>query len=145
MERYTFQIFDKESEAQEAFELRHQVFVVEQNIPTYLDRDQDDLISYHLIAYRDHLPVGTGRLTLKQEKAILARIAVMATERGQGLATQILEKLEALGKSKNANTAQLRPHAYLQAFYEKRGYHLISNEVEVIANVQLVTMAKNLK
>ncbi len=104
--------------------IRRDVFVVEQGIPEALDQDGLDPQAVHLLAWQDDAPVATGRLLLPESgPAIASRIAVLPGHRDQGLGTRIIESLEQLARSHGAKQMVLHPHAHLERFYQRLGYH----------------------
>ncbi|MFN2539945.1 MAG: GNAT family N-acetyltransferase, partial [Mycobacteriales bacterium] len=69
------------------FELRHEVFVIGQEVPQELERDELDAVSDHAVAIVDGKVVGTGRLL---PDGTIGRMAVSSSVRGQGVGAAVL-------------------------------------------------------
>lgn len=124
--------------------IRTEVFVEEQRIDEALERDGHDAAARHVVAYVEGAPAATGRVLLGTDgEAVLARIAVRAAFRGRGLGARIVGALEDLARREGAHTATLHPHAYLEAFYERLGYHVVPG-ISHAAGYRLLTMTKRL-
>ncbi|RKE18638.1 GNAT family N-acetyltransferase [Streptomyces sp. TLI_171] len=113
--------------------VRHEVFVVEQNVPEELEYDEYDATSLHLLAVgADGAALGTARLISGSEalgktggiegRVLLGRLAVVKAARGTGLGVRLVRAVEELGREHGAREVEL--HAQVQAlgFYERLGY-----------------------
>ncbi|MBN2110867.1 MAG: hypothetical protein JW705_07270 [Methanosarcinaceae archaeon] len=47
---------------EEAYPVRRQVFIIEQNVPEEIEIDKYDCIAEHLIVYHGDMPAATGRM-----------------------------------------------------------------------------------
>ena len=121
-----------------AMPLRHQVFVVEQNVPPEIEIDEFDATSHHAVAY-DALgqPIGTGRLLLDGH---IGRMAVAANWRGQGVGRALL--LHLMNAARTRNYAELRLNAQTHAarFYRQFGFTQVGSEfMEAgIAHIEMI-------
>lgn len=110
-----------------ALAVRHDVFVLEQDVPVDLERDEhDDLADAacdHVLVLRDGAAVATGRV-LEEPGAVahLQRIAVRREERGSGLGVLVVRTLEDLGRRRSLTTAELGAQVHALGFYERLGY-----------------------
>jgi len=121
-------------------EIRNEVFVQEQGIPSDLDLDGLDVDSYHSLAYIGDLAVGVARLAiLKNNNAVLARIAIRKDFRGKGIATKIVESLITKANQLNINNIEIHAHIHLREYYETFGFQYIKH-VEKVGEHQLVEM-----
>ncbi|MGW3075859.1 MULTISPECIES: GNAT family N-acetyltransferase [unclassified Kitasatospora] len=113
--------------------VRHEVFVVEQNVPEELEYDEYDATSVHLLAVgADGAALGTARLIHGEParkltggvdgRVLLGRLAVVAAARGTGLGAELVRAVEAAGVEHGG--AEVELHAQVQAlgFYERLGY-----------------------
>ena len=117
----------------EAFAIRHQVFVVEQNVNPAQERDNFEETSHHFIAYLDETPVGAARWRVTDYGVKLERFAILIQYRGQGigqaLVAEVLKDInshpEAAGKIKYL-------HAQLSAvgLYSKFGFEKVGDQFE---------------
>ena len=84
-------IVDANSEwIQQAFDLRHEVFVVEQRVPLELEIDEYDPSATHLVMLQGDEVVATLRLVPYGDKIKIGRVAVRQQLRRQGLGTQLM-------------------------------------------------------
>ncbi|HEU4675853.1 MAG TPA: GNAT family N-acetyltransferase [Motilibacteraceae bacterium] len=110
-----------------ALAVRHDVFVLEQDVPIDLERDEhDDLADAaceHVLVRRDGAAVATGRV-LEEPGGVahLQRIAVRREERGTGLGVLVVRTLEDLGRTRGLTTAELGAQVHALGFYERLGY-----------------------
>ncbi|WP_370116037.1 GNAT family N-acetyltransferase [Streptacidiphilus sp. MAP12-33] len=118
--------------------VRHEVFVVEQNVPVELEYDELDATSVHVLARdAEGTPLGTGRLihgpqalatTGREGVVLLGRLAVRQRARGTGLGAELVRAIEAAGRDHGGTELEL--HAQVQAlgFYERLGYVAFGDE-----------------
>ena len=125
--------------------IREQIFVVEQGIPRELEQDGQDAASIHVLALYDGAPAATGRLTMTSDReGVLARIAVLPDYRGKGLGKRVVQRLEALARREGLATVSLKPHHYLEDFYQKMGYATVPGSFSTAGPHPLLTMTKPL-
>lgn len=104
--------------------VRRTVFIEEQGVPEHHEWDHADENSSHVLAMSEKRDVvGTGRL---EPNGKIARVAVVAEYRGQGVGSAILNRL--IRAAKDAGHDRVYLHAQTQAlnFYKKMGF--ISDE-----------------
>ena len=123
--------------------IRRRVFVVEQGIPEELDDDGLDDRALHVVVGDGDRVVATGRLIVDGDTGVLARIAVVPSHRGRGLGGRVVRRLEALAREHGARRVSLHPHQYLEAFYQRLGYHTVGG-TSVVGEHVLITMVKDL-
>lgn len=110
--------------------LRQEVFVVEQNCP-YLDADDRDQVSYHLMGFDEmnHL-VAYARLIPKgisyKDAVSIGRVVSSSKIRGQGIGRVLMEQaLVQVERVFNTTFVILSAQAYLKKFYESLGFQAI--------------------
>lgn len=121
-------ITDKEL-LEEAFKIRSQVFVLEQNVNPEQERDEWEASSTHFLAFLDEIPVGTARWRVTDYGAKLERFAVLKEARGMGvggaLVAAVLENInsapEAFGKTKYLHSQLAAVPLYSKFGFEKVG------------------------
>ncbi len=129
----------------ESKKIRNEVFVQEQGIPIELDLDGWDDNSYHALAYDNNQVVGVARLALTENnKAVLARVAVLKEFRGFGIASKIVKASLLKAENVNIRKIDIYPHEHLKGFYESFGFKYIEKS-EVVGNHQLIKMGKTLR
>lgn len=104
----------------DAYLVRHEVFVVEQNVPVELELDDDDPVSLHAVAYGpDGTAVATGRLL---PDGHIGRMAVREAARGRGVGGQVLEALVERGPAAGHAVLALNAQVHARGFYEAHGF-----------------------
>jgi predicted GNAT family N-acyltransferase len=106
------------------YELRRQVFEVEQNIPRPLDRDPYDFNADHVVAWDEKgRCVGTGRIVrLDARTAQVGRMAVPADQRERGIGAMVLEALERMATMRGLSDLIVHSQLPSERFYRNRGY-----------------------
>jgi predicted GNAT family N-acyltransferase len=109
-------------EVRAALALRHEVFVVEQQVPLEEEVDAHDATALHLVAVEDGAVVATCRLVMEGATAKLGRVAVAATARRRGIALRLLEESETHARALGARRIALAAQTGALALYERAGY-----------------------
>jgi predicted GNAT family N-acyltransferase len=136
-------IIENKEQLQDAYEVRRQVFIEEQQIPPEDERDEYDHIATHIVIYDGKKPVATGRFRIVAEGAKLERAAVLSTYRGKGLGKKIIQTLEKVAHSQGIKKAIMYAQQHAQEFYEQLGYS-VTSEPFTIHNILHVKMEKHL-
>ncbi|MGO3912698.1 GNAT family N-acetyltransferase [Enterococcus viikkiensis] len=124
------EIFGSEPATQaSAFYLRYQVFVLEQGISPELEFDALDTPDRrYIVLFDGNIPVATARFqTIHNTILNPDRLCVARSFRQQGLGKKLLSKLEKLGLAEGYETSLLSAEVSAQIFYEKSGYHVVSD------------------
>ncbi len=129
-----------EADMAAVYALRHEVFVVGQDVPEDLERDELDAVSDHVVAVLDSSVVGTGRLL---PDGTIGRMAVLSSARGAGVGAALLGSIEARARSRGLPSVQLHAQVHARAFYERAGYSAYG-VVYVEAGIDHVSMRKSL-
>jgi predicted GNAT family N-acyltransferase len=113
-------IGDWASLGQAAGAVRHEVFVIGQNIPLELEWDEMDARSLHAVAEDGSgQAIGTGRLL---PDGHIGRMAVRAAVRGQGIGGAILDALMARAKARGDSCVVLHAQLHALPFYRRHGF-----------------------
>lgn len=105
------------------FALRHDVFVLEQNVPIEEEQDELDQTATHLLASQSDVPVGTARLVFQGETAKIGRVCVVLSARGTGLGAALIQAAVQVAKDqKGIQKAKLGAQIHALGFYEKLGF-----------------------
>ena len=104
--------------------LRHTVFVDEQGIDPALEQDGADDTAVHAIAFnRLGLALGTGRLVeMGGGSARIGRMAVLASMRGSGVGSALLDALVAAARSRGLDEVVLHAQTTALPFYSRQGF-----------------------
>lgn len=76
----------------QARKIRHEVFIVEQQVPPHLEYDKEEESEHYLI-YDEGMPVGTARWRKTSAGIKLERFAVLSAFRGKGFGKIILDRV----------------------------------------------------
>ncbi|WP_242337068.1 MULTISPECIES: GNAT family N-acetyltransferase [Anaeromyxobacter] len=129
---------------EQAYALRHDVFVGEQRVPVELERDEHDDAAFHVVALEGARCVGTGRLV--RQAGGVGRVGRMAVERGHrrlGVGEQLLAALEERARAEGLAEIELHAQCYVEAFYARAGYARAGERFEE-AGIPHVVMRKRL-
>jgi predicted GNAT family N-acyltransferase len=122
------------------FALRHEVFVLGQDVPEDLERDELDAVSDHAVAVLEDAVVGTGRLL---PDGTIGRMAVRDSARGQGVGAAVLSLLEQRARDRGLPAVELHAQVHATGFYDRAGYVPLS-EVYLEAGIEHQSMRKEL-
>lgn len=117
------------------FALRHEVFVIGQDVPAELERDELDATAEHGVAYDGARLIGTGRLLdgrtdedgrlvpgTAGQVATIGRMAVLAPERGTGVGRRLLDLLVGRAGERGYGSVELHAQVHARGFYERAGF-----------------------
>ncbi|WFR65563.1 GNAT family N-acetyltransferase [Paenibacillus amylolyticus] len=137
-----------EEQLEQALDIRHHVFVIEQQVPAEIEIDQYDVISpdvHHVLLSTDGQAVATGRLIYySKDTAKMQRIAVLKSHRSYGYGRVLLLAMEERARELGLSYSLLDAQCQAQKFYEKLGYEVISEEPFYDADILHVRMKKSL-
>ncbi len=124
--------------------IRKKVLELEQGFPHEVNIDGNDPRAVHALIYDGHKPVATARLLPTEKgRGKIARIAIIKSHRGMGLARNLIRYLEKKAKMMCLTTVGLEPHSYLEDFFQRLGYQRLLGTTEV-AGVPLIKLEKQL-
>ena len=128
----------------EVMALRTRVFVEEQGVPPEMERDAADATAVHVLARDDAgRVVATGRLLLREEVAVVGRMAVDRVARGRGHGAAVLDELHRQAVLRGRRRVELHAQVSARGFYERAGYTAVGEEYEE-AGITHVTMVRRL-
>lgn len=130
---------ENRSEFEQAYKIRKEVFVKEQNVPEEIELDEFDEIADHVVAYRDCEPVGCGRVFFQDDYARIGLVAVLREERKNGTGKLICEELIRIAKEKGAKKFVLDAQVRAIGFYQKLGFS-VTSDVFMEAGIEHVRM-----
>ena len=123
---------------QDASAIRHDVFVVEQQVPLELEMDDMDAYCIHAVAYDDGgTPVATGRLL---PDGHIGRTAVRQCARGTGIGGQVLRRLIQAARERGDSEVVLSAQVHALGFYARYGF-VAEGEVYLDAGIEHRTMS----
>lgn len=123
-----------------AFSIRKQVFVIEQNCPSHLEFENED-VSHHFLAYADDVPAGVCRWRKTPYGYKCERFAVLKQFRSLGIGSHLLKTLlDSLPV--NANYIYLHAQLTAMGLYTKFGF-TAHGEMFEEAGIQHYKMVRN--
>jgi predicted GNAT family N-acyltransferase len=108
-----------------AQEIRHEVFVIGQNVPAELEIDEFERDAIHYLAFLNNNPVGAARWRITNEGVKLERFAVLIEFRGRGIGSAMVEKiLSDIKRDPEAGDREIYLHSQIDAIplYRKFGF-----------------------
>jgi ElaA protein len=109
--------------------LRSQVFVVEQNC-VYLDADDKDQVSFHVVGWSGDIPVAYCRVLppgVSYDEASIGRVATSPAFRRFGLGRQLVSRaVEFTQEHFNTRKITISAQLYLKDFYCSFGFRQVS-------------------
>lgn len=100
--------------------IRYAVFVIEQGVPVDLEWDEHDPVCDHAIAFdAGGDAIATGRLL---PDGHIGRMAVLASARGQGVGSAVLDALVARAVARGMPAALLNAQTHAAPFYARHGF-----------------------
>jgi predicted GNAT family N-acyltransferase len=115
----SLRIGDWQSLQHDATAIRHEVFVIEQNVPLELELDEMDALSLHVVAYQGDRAVGTARLL---PDGHIGRMAVRRECRSTGIGSRLLLALMQVARARGDRFVRLNAQRQAEAFYARHGY-----------------------
>jgi predicted GNAT family N-acyltransferase len=120
--------------------LRTRVFVEEQGVPPEIEQDAHDATAVHALAEDDGgRVVATGRLLVRDGRAVVGRMAVDAPARGRGHGAAVLAELHRQARALGLTEVELHAQLSARGFYERAGYTAVGDVYEE-AGIAHVTM-----
>jgi predicted GNAT family N-acyltransferase len=148
MTGYETQRFDGETAFPDAYEVRRDVFIEEQDVDEAIEMDGNDDDATHFVIYDTDgdgdQPVATARVRYKDaDTAKAERVAVLAEYRGEGLGRRLMELLEDEARATGHSQIDLHAQTAVEGFYRALGYETVSDEF-VEAGIPHVEMEKEI-
>ncbi len=102
------------------YAVRHQVFVMEQNVPEEIEVDALDPLCHHFLATTgEHVPIGTARVT---PDGHIGRVAVLKQWRRRGVGRALMDASIQFALSAGFATIFLNSQQSAAGFYRRLGF-----------------------
>ncbi|RZV12316.1 putative GNAT family N-acyltransferase [Natrinema hispanicum] len=138
-------VADSEVKREDAFAVRHTVFVEEQGVDEELEYDTHDETATHFVAYDSDEPIGAARLREYADSVgKVERVAVRESRRRSGVGRALMERLEDHAETLGFVTLKLHSQTQAADFYRSLGYERHGGEFEE-AGIPHVEMRKPLE
>jgi len=110
-----------------AYRIRHDVFVLEQDVPLDLERDEYDEGADHFLARVSGAPAGAGRLIVEYDERArpvghLGRLAVLPAHRSNGVGVALVRAIESRARARGLAAVVLGAQVHALGFYQRLGY-----------------------
>ncbi|MDA8563514.1 GNAT family N-acetyltransferase [Mariniblastus sp.] len=136
---FTVREADWQTDAQSLRAIRHEVFIVEQNVPAELEFTGDDDQHHHVIAINAQGdPIGTARLSAAGK---IGRMAVLKNARRKGVGSAMLNMLIAIAKIHGHRAVTLSSQLHALPFYKSFGF-VESGETFIEAGIDHIKMLR---
>jgi predicted GNAT family N-acyltransferase len=138
--------FEGETAFPDAYEVRRDVFIEEQDVDEDIEMDGNDDEATHFVIYDSDAdrPVGTARVRYKDDETAKAeRVAVLSEYRGEGLGRWLMELLEDEAREQDCSRVVLNAQTAVEGFYRSLGYAVVSDEF-MEADIPHVEMKKEI-
>lgn len=115
------------------FQIREEVFVIEQEVDPAEEYDEFEATSVHFLAKLDGDPAGTARWRFTDKGIKLERFAVLKPMRGKGVGQALVKAvLEDIGRQPESKGKKCYMHAQLDAIplYAKFGFKQVGEMFE---------------
>lgn len=116
--------------------IREAVFIEEQHVPIELEWDGLDAECTQILVLSGDEAVGTARMTAEGK---IGRMAVLKPWRGQGVGSQLLSTLIAVGREAQLAYVTLDAQVTAIAFYQRFGFRVVSQSF-IDAGIEHQTM-----
>ncbi|MBN6887506.1 putative GNAT family N-acyltransferase [Cytobacillus horneckiae] len=134
---------ENEQELNDAFKVRKEVFVYEQDVPMEEEIDEHEQEATHFVLYDENEPGGAGRFRIVDGYGKIERVCVRKETRKGGSGKKIMLSIEDHARAQGIDTLKLHAQTHAIPFYEKLGYEVISDEF-LDAGIPHRTMKKNI-
>ncbi len=108
-------------------QIRHSVFTLEQKVDPDLDLDGQDPGAVHVLAKRDGVAAGTGRMLADGH---IGRVAVMKSHRGKGVGQAVVLALIAEARTQGFSRVFLGAQVHAASFYRDMGFSVYGSPYE---------------
>jgi len=123
MSKFSYKLVTSDDELQETFEVRRQVFVLEQGISEDLVFDGHDREALHMVVKEGERVISTARVQfLTDSQAKLERMAILKRYRRKGIGKEMLLFLDAVWKDKQVRQVIIHAQLEVVPFYKLCGF-----------------------
>jgi predicted GNAT family N-acyltransferase len=119
MSKFSYKLVTSDDELQETFEVRRQVFVLEQGISEDLVFDGHDREALHIVVEDGERVIGSARVRfLADNQAKLERMAILKRYRRKGIGREMLLFLDTVWKDKQVQQVIIHAQLEVVPFYK---------------------------
>jgi predicted GNAT family N-acyltransferase len=123
MSKFSYKLATGDDELQETFEVRRQVFILEQGISEDLVFDGRDREALHMVVKDGERVIGSARVQLLADnQAKLERMAILNHYRRKGIGREMLLFLDTVWKDKQVQQVIIHAQLEVVPFYKLCGF-----------------------
>lgn len=138
-------VAESAADREDAFAVRHAVFVEEQGVDEAIEYDEHEDDAVHFVAYDGDEPIGAARLRAVVENVgKVERVAVVQSRRDAGVGRELMAIVERRARELGLTTLKLHSQTRSAPFYRALGYERRGEEFEE-AGIPHVEMRKRLR
>lgn len=130
-------------EIAQSFELRREVFVIEQKVSEEEEFDGREDECVHVLAVDDGRVIGCCRLLPEGDRVKLGRMVVAPDRRREGIAAALLAESDIQSAALGAERITLSAQTYVTDLYAQAGYEVTSEPFDEVG-IEHVRMEKRL-
>ncbi len=135
---------ETKQQLEQAFALRTEVFVDEQNVPIEIEIDEYEEEASHFIVMNDHdETIGAGRLRDVDGDGKVERVCIKQTARRKGIGRLLMNAIEEEAIRTGKTKLILNAQRHAEPFYHLLGYETVSGEF-LDAGIPHVKMVKSI-
>ncbi|KGA96824.1 hypothetical protein AJ85_20895 [Alkalihalobacillus alcalophilus ATCC 27647 = CGMCC 1.3604] len=135
---------NSKKQLEDAYRVRKEVFVGEQNVPIEEEIDQYEDEATHFVVYNEeHEAIGAARLREVDGSGKIERVCIVQTARGTGIGYELMNVLLDEIKERKLTKAKLNAQIQAEPFYQKLGFETVSGQF-LDAGIPHVTMIKTM-
>jgi predicted GNAT family N-acyltransferase len=117
---YSIKVVPWDTGSEPLREIRRQVFVEEQQVPSEIESDDRDSHATHFLLSEGDKPLGCGRLL---EDGKITRLALLPEYRGAGRGAALLDYIVEHARDSGLERVYLHAQDHAAAFYERAGFN----------------------
>ncbi len=140
-----FIVVSTQQQRDQAFYVRREVFIEEQQVPEELELDEFDSIATHFLVLNNGEAIGAARIRPYHPDgtAKVERVAVRKSVRGKGIGAVLMKQIEAYAEEKGFKELKLNSQIQAEDFYQRLGYFSYGDYF-MDANIEHISMMKKL-
>lgn len=120
---------DYHTDFQQCMAIRHQVFILGQNVPQEIEIDGQDMHCDHYLLFVKEQSAGVARVRYIKDIAKIQRVAILPEFQGRHLGQVLMEFIIAdINQHHHVKKIKLSSQVHALVFYEKLGFSVCSDE-----------------
>lgn len=131
-----FEIAKTKKDIKTCHKLREIIFIKEQNVPVFVEKDSKDDFAIHFLLLDDNdIPVGVGRVVADNNTAVVGRVGIMKEFRKKRLGFLLMQNIIDYCKNQGFEKITLSAQEHALDFYKKLNFEVISDRYISPSNI----------